>query len=81
MSYENAAFGYYPYRELLLTQFLQQLPKVHTSPSDPLVLQTPVWKNVLREGRAQNWKSEELRAALCAMVGTPLGSNRTMMSL
>lgn len=37
-SYENAALGYYLYRELLLTQFLEQLPKVHTS-SDPLVLQ------------------------------------------
>lgn len=46
MSYENAALGYYLYRELLLTQFLEQLPKVHTSSSDPLVLQTPAKTNL-----------------------------------
>lgn len=41
MSYENAALGHYLYRQLLLTRFLKQLPEVHTSSSDPLVLQTP----------------------------------------
>lgn len=33
------------------------------------LLQKPVRKNMLREGRAKNWESEQLRAALCAMCG------------
>jgi len=36
-SYKNAALGSYLYREFRLTQFLEQLPKVHTSSSDPLI--------------------------------------------
>lgn len=37
MSYESAALHSYLYREFHLTQFLEQLPKIHTSSSDPLV--------------------------------------------
>lgn len=37
MSYKNAALDSYLCREFHLTQFLEQLPKVHTSSSDSLV--------------------------------------------
>lgn len=37
MSYENATLDSYLYREFHLTQFLEQLPKVHTPSSDSLV--------------------------------------------
>lgn len=66
MSYENAALGFYVYRELLLTQFLEQLPKVHTSSSssDPLVLQIPA-KSSLERGNS----SELGVRAVCATCG------------
>lgn len=65
MSYENAALGFYVYRELQLTQILEQLPKVQTSSSsDPLVLQIPA-KISLERGN-----SSELGArAVCATCG------------
>lgn len=76
MSYENAALGYYLYRQLLLTRFLEHLPEVPQTHLSYKPLQKPVWKNVLREGIAKNWQSEQLRAALCGYL-----TNRNSMSL